>query len=318
MQTILAQAIALLGPPAKPDDGRGWTHWWCPFHADSERAGQGGTPNFGIRTSSEKGYWKCLRCGARGGSLAALRHKLPGARQEPYQPIRSRPPAGLAALDEALAESRAALMRSPVWEYTRSRGVRPPIILTYGLGYGVAQPRVSTATQEQARQSRLVRRDGRWLWAEGVVYADPPTAPRTIQVRHLRRGEKRKYQTWGKLLVPLGAWRLKPNRHQILIVTEGMFDMLAMAQAIHDRSLPNFLPLYTGGASVSRAMLNWFEGHPQYAYVLVPDNDGAGEDWTAALTAAIKRGGGLVLVEHAPENLDPDEALLAGWWPESL
>jgi DNA primase len=151
-----------------------------------------------------------------------------------------------------------------------------------------------------------------------VVYADPPTEPRAIQVRHRRTGENRKYQTWGTLQVPLGAWRLKPNQHQILIVVEGMFDMLALAQAVHDRGLHNLLPLYTGGASVSSAMLTWFETHPEYAYILIPDGDRAGSDWTAALQAFIQKSGGLVHVTHPPEGLDPDEALMQGWWPESL
>lgn len=318
MDTILLQAIELLGQPVKPDDGRGWAHWWCPFHPDADRAGRGGTPNFGIKISSDHGYWKCLRCGARGGSLAALRRKLPGARPQHFNPAPRRQKPSLKTLDEALSETRASVMRSPVWDYIQSRGIRPVTSLTYGLGYGVPHPRVSPATLQLATQARLVSRDGTWLWAEGVVYADPPTEPRTIQVRHRRANENRKYQTWGKLQVPLGAWRLKPREHQILIVVEGMFDMLALAQVIHDRDLPNMLPLYTGGASTSSAMLNWFEAHPEYAYVLIPDNDGAGEDWSAALLAAIQKSGGLVHVARTPDGLDPDEALMQGWWPEGL
>ena len=319
METILSQAIELLGPPVKPDDGRGWCHWWCPFHPDAERAGRSGQPNFGINVLSDHGYWKCLRCGARGGSLAALRRKLPGARPNEYRPMeKRRPKPGLEALDEAIAETRAAMMRSPAWEYIQSRGVRPPTSLTYGLGYGVPDPMVGSTTRRLAETSRLVRSDGTWLWAGGVVYADPPTVPRMIQVRHLRPGAGKKYQTWGKLAVPLGAWRLKPSRHQILIVVEGMFDMLSMAQALQDRRLENVLPVYTGGAAVSRAILNWFEAHPEYAYVLVPDHDQAGDDWAAALQGTIKKGGGLSLVAHTPDKLDPDEALMDGWWPEGL
>jgi len=319
MQTILSQAIALLGPPVKPDDGRGWSHWWCPFHPDAKRAGQGGHPNFGINTSSEHGYWKCLRCGARGGSIAALRRKLPGAQPSDFRPaIKPRQKPGLAGLDEAVAETRAGLMGSPAWDYLQTRSIRPPTSLSYGLGYGVPNPRLDADIQQLATKARLIRKDGVWLWDGGVVYADPPTGPRTIQVRHLRPGEKRKYQTWGRLAVPLGAWRLSPGRHQILVVVEGMFDMLAMAQALADRRLDNALAIYTGGAAVSRAMLDWFKGHPEYAYVLVPDGDDAGQDWAAALQKTIKTSGGLLHIARTPQNLDPDEALLAGWWPEGL
>jgi hypothetical protein len=319
MQTILSQAIELLGPPVKPDDGRGWCHWWCPFHPDAERAGRRGQPNFGINVVSDHGYWKCLRCGVRGGSLAALRRKLPGARPQGFRPVEPRRrKSGLEALDEAIAETRSAVMRSPAWDYIQSRGVRPPTSLTYGLGYGVPDPMVGSTTRQLAETSRLVRSDGTWLWAGGVVYADPPTVPRTIQVRHLRPGAGKKYQTWGKLAVPLGAWRLKPGRHQILIVVEGMFDMLSMAQALQDRRLENVLPVYTGGAAVSRAMLDWFKDRPQYGYVLIPDDDDAGRNWTRALAGAIKAGGGVSFVSSTPAGLDPDEALMQGWWPDGL
>lgn len=319
MNDIRTQAIALLGPPVKEDDGRGWLHWWCPFHPDAERAGRRGAPNFGVKVDSEFGYWKCLRCGARGGSLAALRKKLPGSVPQPTRENPTRRPASkIAALDEALSETRAGLMRSPAWGYLQSRGVRPITALTYGLGYGASHPRVNGDTLKIARNARLVGRDDIWLWSGGVVYADPPTEPCTIQVRHLREGEQRKYQTWGKLAVPLGAWRLQPGRHQILIVVEGLFDLLAMAQAVQDRGLENVLPVYTGGAAVSRAMLDWFAARPQYGYVLIPDDDDAGRDWTTALTQAVAIGGGVSFVSPTPAGLDPDEALLQGWWPAGL
>lgn len=67
---ILQQAEALLGKAVKVEGNRDWGIFWCPFHNDSARAGQGGHANFGVHL--EKGYWACLRCGAKGGSLKSL------------------------------------------------------------------------------------------------------------------------------------------------------------------------------------------------------------------------------------------------------
>jgi hypothetical protein len=187
----------------------------------------------------------------------------------------------------------------------------------YGLGYGVPNPRVRRNTLERARRSRLVAHDGHWLWAGGVVYADPLTRPLTIQVRHLRQDANKKYQTWGRLHRPLGAWRVKADT-QIIVVLEGLFDMLAFAQAFHDRQLVGIVPVYTGGASVSWAMRSWFQEHNQNGYLLVPDPDEAGKEWAKTIQAAVRKGKGVSHTVHPPKGLDPDEALLQGWWPEGL
>ena len=248
MYDILNEAQEILGQAVRVEEHRGWAIFWCPFHDDAARAGRGGHPNFGINIHSEKGYWKCLRCGESGPSLAALRRKLGVSHPKPvtpYRETRSR----VNGLDEALAEARAALLRSQAWDYLQSRTIRPYTALTYGLGYGLPAPKVHRDTVETARSSRLVAQDGRWLWSGGVVYADPLTRPVTIQVRHLSKRMDKKYQTWGRLTQPLGAWRLKAST-QIVVVVEGMFDMLAFAQALHDRQTETVVPVFTGGASV--------------------------------------------------------------------
>jgi hypothetical protein len=94
--------------------------------------------------------------------------------------------------------------------------------------------------------------------------------------------------------------------------------MLAFAQALHDRGLDEqVLPVYTGGASPARRMLDWFSTSP-YEYLLVPDADSAGKTWTQKVSRAIRRGDGSVVATRTPGVLDPDEALLAGWWPIGL
>ena len=74
MEDILSAAEEILGPAVRVERHRDWAIFWCPFHGDEDRAGQGGHPNFGVHLV--EGYWKCLRCGASGGSLNALRQKL--------------------------------------------------------------------------------------------------------------------------------------------------------------------------------------------------------------------------------------------------
>ena len=221
MHDILNEAQEILGQAVRIEEHRGWAIFWCPFHDDNARAGRGGRPNFGVNIHSEKGFWKCLRCGEAGPSLTSLRRKMGTPRpQKPVTPYRTtRSPVN--GLDEALAEARAALLRSPAWDYLQSRNIRPYTALTYGLGYGLPTPKVHRDTVETARNSRLVAQDGHWLWAGGVVYADPLTHPVTIQVRHLRKRTDKKYQTWGRLTQPLGAWRMKAST-QIVIVVEGM------------------------------------------------------------------------------------------------
>jgi hypothetical protein len=172
-------------------------------------------------------------------------------------------------------------------------------------------------TFEKARRARLVGQKGHWLWAGGVVYADPLVQPVTLQVRHLRKEARKKYQTWGRLAQPLGAWRLKPST-QIVIAVEGLFDLLVFAQALHDRQIETVIPVFTGGAAVSWSMRRWFEAHNQVGYLLVPDPDEPGKEWAKTMRATIRKNNGVSNTVQTPKGLDPDEAILQGWWPEGI
>ena len=187
MEDILSAAEEILGTAVLVERNRDWATFWCPFHNDASREGRGGHPNFGVHLSD--GYWKCLRCGAKGGSLNALRIKLgqdwkpPVSESKPTRP--AKPPSQVGMLDEAMSEARSGVQRSPAWPYLAGRGVLPYTALVYGLGYGIPNPRVHSEIIEAATQSMMVRRDGTWLWAGGVVYADPPTHPTVMNVRYI-------------------------------------------------------------------------------------------------------------------------------------
>lgn len=103
---VLSEAVELLGPPVKVERSRGWATFWCPFHDDVARRGNRGRPNFGVQL--EGGYWKCLRCGASGPNLSALRRKLGAWRPRPVAYALSEPPQ-VTQLNEALSEARASL-----------------------------------------------------------------------------------------------------------------------------------------------------------------------------------------------------------------
>jgi DNA primase len=330
MQDILSIAEGILGTAVRVEEHRGWGIFWCPFHNDAGREGAGGQPNFGVNLQS--GYWKCLRCGASGGSLRSLQDKLgrgylpPVSEPRPTRP--KRPPTRVPLLDEAVSEARACVQSSPAWAYLRQRGVTPYTALVYGLGYGIPVPRVHREIVEAAKQSMMVRRDGTWLWAGGVVYADPPTQPAVMNVRYipdeqLPKGTRnfkpaKNHKSWGNRLQPLGSWRITPNT-RTLIVLEGLFDMLITAQKIHELGRDaDTVAVYTNGASPSAKMLAWFREHNQYEYVLLCDPDNAGDEWAGHLTDAIQKGGASVQVLRPPDTLDPDEAILGGWWPSIL
>ena len=117
--------------------------------------------------------------------------------------------------------------------------------------------------------------------------------------------------------MPLGAWRIKPNTKTI-IVTEGLFDMLAGAQATASL-YPEVVVVYTNGANPSFHITKWFEEHPQYRYLLIPDPDQAGVGWLEQVSCAIHEGDGTWERFTIPKGFeDPDEAFLAGWLPASI
>lgn len=345
---ILQEATELFGrPPDIPPDHRGWAHWWCPFHDDRARAGRGGHPNFGINL--EIGNYKCLRCGASGPSLSVLSDKM-GMGKNPRlsQDAVLTSYAGkdfrvskVPELDEALSAARGALLQSPAVPYLKHRGVKPFTALVYGLAYGQPAPAISKGTAHSAYQSRLVLKNGTWLWAGGVVYADPLTHPTVLNVRYipeeyLREGTRpfpieENHHTWGVRQAPLGAWRIT-SETRVLLVVEGLFDMLVGAQAVAERKLhPEVIAVYTNGASPTRRMLDWFGEHAtKYEHVLIPDQDAAGlggwddkkgkfiPGWLQHITKAIESGGGRYTVINTPNKTDPDEAFLSGWWPSVI
>jgi hypothetical protein len=345
---ILAEATRILqSPPVIPPDHRGWAHWWCPFHGDSLRAGQGGHPNLGINL--EIGYYKCMRCGASGPSLSHLSHQLgqgwrpdltQAAAMDNYaarEPRKSR----VTELDEALSAARAALLRSPAMDYLQSRGVKKYTAISYGLGYGHPTPYISKDTALSAYASKLVLRSGVWLWAGGVVYADPLTRPTVLNVRYIPQEKlpagtrpfpiEENHHTWGVRQGPLGGWRIA-NTTKALLVVEGLFDMLVGSQAIAERKLhPEVVAVYTNGASPVQRMLHWFtENASKYDFILVPDQDKAGlggwdekrhkavPGWLQHLVEAINKGNGRYCAINTPDRLDPDEAFLSGWWPSLI
>lgn len=330
MDDILSAAEEILGTAVRVERNRDWATFWCPFHNDADRKGQGGHPNFGVHLV--KGYWKCLRCGATGGSLNALRRKLgqdwkpPVSAAAPTRP--PRPPSQVQMLDEAVSEARAVVQRSPAWRYLAERGVLPYTALVYGLGYGIPVPKVHREIIEAAKQSMLVRRDGTWLWAGGVVYADPPSRPTVMNVRYLPDEQlpkgtrtfkpEKNHKTWGLRIQPLGSWRITPTTRTV-IVLEGLFDLLITAQKIHQLGREaDTVAVYTNGSSPAAKVLQWFREHNRYEYVLVRDPDPAGVEWALALSSSIRSGGASVRTLRTPDQLDPDEAILSGWWPAGI
>lgn len=312
---ILIQAEALLGPAVRVHPHRGWAEFWCPFHRDAAREGRRGRPNLGV--SLADGHWKCLRCGAAGPSLAALARALgreaPRDRPEgARRPSRDEPPP-VARLEEALAAARWALWNAaeagPAREALARRGISPAMALDYGLGYGLSFPRVRPEALEAARAAGLVRR-GAWGWAGGIVFPDPPVGPRAIQVRHLRPGAP-KYQTWGRVERPYGAWRIRPAT-RLLIAVEGVFDALALAGALAAEGLlPEAVPVATYGASPARPVLEFLRGWRGELWLL-PDPDEAGAEWARRIRAERR---GRTRIIPPPDGLDPDEAIRAGWRP---
>ncbi|MDR7574394.1 MAG: toprim domain-containing protein [Armatimonadota bacterium] len=318
MATILSQAEALLGPAVRVYPARGWAEFWCPFHDDARRQGRRGRPNLGV--SLVDGHWRCLRCGAAGPSLAALARALGqdfSLEKRADSPLPPPPPRPIARLEEALGIARWALWNAPAAAaaraYLEARGIPEAIARAYGLGYGPAAPRVRAETLAAAREAGLVRKDGLWRWAGALVFPDPPVGPRAIQIRRVRAEPAGpKYQSWGRLERPYGAWRIRPGT-RLLIAAEGVFDALALAAALEAEGLfPEAVPVATWGSSPSRAVLEALREWPRELW-LIPDPDEAGEAWARRIRQ--ERGKQLTRVLRPPEGLDPDEAIRAGWRP---
>jgi hypothetical protein len=70
------------------------------------------------------------------------------------------------------------------------------------------------------------------------------------------------------------------------------------------------------GSSIKGSMLKWFrDNSPKYDFLLIRDPDEAGAFWEKSLKEILGRKA-VSLVP--PDNKDPDEALLSGWWPSAI
>lgn len=327
MSDILYEAERLLGPAVKVYWHRNWATFWCPFHPDREGSGHRSgrpRPNFGVNILD--GHWKCLRCGASGGSLAALERALGrGEIRRPAPPPKSskrfheESASPIPTLAPAVAAGRYALWHFDAAEHARKyleqRGVSRTTAVEYGLGFGLAKPPVDGEVTKAAKAANLAvegKRGTWWLWSGGIVYADPPDRPQVIQVRHLRPKATKKYQMWGTgRNKPLGAWRITANT-EVLLVVEGLFDMLVFAEHLRRRRLfGQVIPVSLGGATPPAAVLDWLAEWPR-GLVFVPDPDDAGLEAVERIRE-VRDGDDLVAIP--PDGLDPDEAVLAGWWP---
>ena len=53
-------------------------------------------------------------------------------------------------------------------------------------------------------------------------------------------------------------------------------------------------------------------------YTLIHDPDKAGLEWCETVSGAIRHATSDVRIVSTPGTLDPDEAILGGWWPDGL
>ncbi|WP_165249798.1 CHC2 zinc finger domain-containing protein [Paludisphaera soli] len=238
-----AVAVALLGePPGRKGGGRLW--WSCPFHPDRN-------PSFVV--DPDRGRWKCWGCGEH-GDAAALVMKLDGStfpaavrrvvelcglatwEASPHTPIVPRPvkapdrpqerPSGLSPADAlALVEDAAERLWSPngveAIVYLRGRGLNDETIRAARLGF-VESARVPTKDGVRSyRASGIVL-----PWFDGERLA-------LVKIRQLK-GARPKYVEAFR-----DRPRIFPGPEAIqtglpLIVVEGEFDCLLMAQQLHD------------------------------------------------------------------------------------
>lgn len=327
-EDILADVRKILGEEIRITK-RNWAVYWCPSHPDESQKGSTGEPNFGVDLNT--GRYNCFRCGFKGGSLKSLA-KAVGAEYAPknVEFIKRRPKRDLnngcdvSHVAEAIADAQSRLLKSPAMSYLKQRGVKPYTAMMYGLGHAVGGPYISRDTAKAGYELGLITRGGTWLWQESIVYADPVSKPKVLNVRYLpaeflkqpRNFQlgKHPHRTWGDRVAPLGAWRITARTRGVVIV-EGLFDMLVGAQCLDERRLyPEYVCVYTNGASPSFEILDWFAEH-DYDYFLIRDMDKAGADWVEMITTVLREKKRRYTVLFPPNGLDPDEAFLSGWWP---
>ena len=327
-EDILADVRKILGEEIRITK-RNWAVYWCPSHPDEAQKGGTGEPNFGVDLNT--GRYNCFRCGFKGGSLKSLARAV-GAEYTPknVEFIKRRPKRDVNSgyqvshVAEAIADAQSRLLKSPAMAYLKQRGITPYTAMMYGLGHAVGTPYISRDTARAGYDLGLITRRGVWLWQESVVYADPVSNPKVLNVRYLpteflkqpRNFQlgKHPHRTWGERVAPLGAWRITPRTRGVIVV-EGLFDMLVGAQCLDERRLyPEYVCVYTNGASPSFEILEWLAEH-DFDYFLIRDMDKAGADWVEMITTVLREKKRRHTVLVPPNGLDPDEAFLSGWWP---
>ena len=249
----LAEVVESAGVKLK---GRGRVRQgFCPFHEESEGS-------FTVYGDTER-FW-CFGCGAGGDVLDFLRQveglslpdairRLDGGGHRPVSvgarrsiPTRRHEPA-LPPRDPALLTAAARFYagqlrrHSEAREYVASRGIGSVAAARLGLGYspgnGLRQALESLGfSEKRIRDSGLFMERGSERFAGMVVVPDPVSSTgqagglvRWLKGRAVSENVKPRFQALPGPKPVLGLGRLGP-RPSWAVVTEGVFDWLALAQ----------------------------------------------------------------------------------------
>ena len=298
----LAEVVESAGVKLK---GRGRVRQgFCPFHEESEGS-------FTVYGDTER-FW-CFGCGAGGDVLDFIRQieglSLPDAirRLEGHRPV-SLPTAGAdqarrpkatplpprdPALLTAAARFYAGQLRrhSEAREYVASRGIGPVAAARLGLGYspgnGLREVLESSGfTADRIRDSGLFLERGSERFAGMVVVPDPVSSTRQVgglvrwlKGRAVSENVKPRFQALPGPKPVLGLGRLG-HAPSWAVVTEGVFDWLALAQW----DIPACAALGTQGVERIAAALR---GCPRVFVAF--DADDAGREATDGLLTLLGR-----------------------------
>jgi len=237
-----AVAVGLLGkPPGRKGGGRLW--WSCPFHHDRN-------PSFVVDPG--RGRWKCWGCGEHGDAAAlamrldgssfpeAVRRvaELSGLEASPRTPTTPRPfkapgrpserPSGLRPTDAlALAEDAFARLWRPegarTLSYLHGRGLTNETIRAARLGFVISVP-IPTKLGDRSYRASGVSIP--WFDEERLTL---------LKIRRPEGGKPKYVEAFRD------RPRLYPGPEAILpghplIVVEGEFDALLLAQQLHDEA----------------------------------------------------------------------------------
>ena len=270
----------------------------CPFHEEAEGS-------FTAYGDSER--WYCFGCGLGGDVLDFIRRiegltlpeairRLEGHRPaseivpRPSRPRRPKtpplPPRDPALLTAAARFYAGQLRRSlEAREYLASRGVGPVAAARLGLGYspgnGLRQALDSYGfTADRIRDSGLFMEREAERFAGMVVVADVSSGlVRWLKGRALNEDVKPRFQALPGPKPVLGLGRIGPARPWA-VVTEGVFDWLALAQW----GIPSCAALGTQGVERVAAALRGCT-----RVFLAFDNDDAGREATERLQTLLGR-----------------------------